>query len=297
MTILDLHLHSYFSNDADFSPKELVELCLDAGISHAALTDHNSVKGIDPALAAAVGKPIEIIPAIEMDCVYRGTILHLLGYGIDHTVPIFDAIEEDVHQQEQENSSLLIQKVRQLGVEFDDEVVAGLAFDGVITGEMIAEAALIYDHRGKNPLLDPYRGDGERSDNSYVNFYWDYCSQRKPAYTPMRFMSLSQAIEIIQANHGVTVLAHPGINVKESPAFLQKIIDEGIQGIEVYTSYHNRQQSAFYREAALSNRLLITCGSDFHGKTKKRIKIGGVDCQEGEKRLLDELISAIEGQR
>ena len=292
MTKLDLHLHSNYSNDGEFSPGELVNLCLEAGITHAALTDHNSVKGVDSALTAAAGNQLEMIPAIELDCVFEGIVLHLLGYGIDHTAPVFNAIEDDVHKQEQDNAELLMQKVRQLGIEFDDEMVAGLAFDGVITGEMIAEAALIYDHGGRNPLLDPYRGEGKRSDNPYVNFYWDFCSQGKPAYTPMAFINLSQAIAVIRENQGVPVLAHPGINVKEDPTFLQKIIGEGIEGIEVFSSYHNQHQEAFYRNAALSNRLLITCGSDFHGKTKKSIKIGAIECKDDEKRMLGELLSA-----
>ncbi len=293
MTKLDLHLHSNYSNDGEFSPRELVDLCLHAGITHAALTDHNSVKGVEPACAAAAGRQVEIIPAVELDCVFEGVVLHLVGYGIDHNAPVFYTIEDEVHKQEQDISTELIHKVRQLGIDFDDEMLAGLAFDGVVTGEMIAEAALFYDHEGKNPLLDPYRGSGKRSDNPYVNFYWDYCSQGKPAYAPMTFMHLSKAIEIVQENQGVPVLAHPGINVKEDSVFLQKVIEAGIQGVEVYTSYHNQQQEAFYREAVLSNRLLMTCGSDFHGKTKKSITIGGIACKDDEKRMLDDLLSAI----
>lgn len=286
MTTVDLHIHSHYSNDGDFSPAALVDLCLQAGLTHAAIADHNSAKGIGEAVAAAEKTQLTIIPAIELDCVFKGTILHLLGYGIDHTAPIFDEIEMDVHEQEQSNSGLLMRLVRQLGIDFDDDMIAALAYDGVVTGEMIAEAALIYDAEAKNPLLDPYRGDGDRADNPYVNFYWDYCSQGKPAFTPMHFMSLSQAIEIIHTQHGVPTLAHPGIQVKEDQIFLERIIAEGISGIEVYSSYHNQDQVNYYRDAALLNDLLMTCGSDFHGKTKKNIKIGGIDCEGTEERIV-----------
>ena len=292
MTKLDLHLHSCYSYDGDFSPAELVELCLQAGVTHAAITDHNAVRGVPEALAAASQSGVEMIPAIEIDTEFNGVILHLLGYGIDHTAPVFKTIEDDVHKQEQDSSGKLMQLVRQLGIDFEDDVVDSLAFDGVITGEMIAEAALVFDHENKNPLLDPYRGDGDRSDNAYVNFYWDYCSQGKPAYVPMSFISLSQAIAVIQQHHGVPILAHPGIQVKEDSAFLQKIIAEGIRGLEVYTSYHTQQQAAFYREAALSSGLIITCGSDFHGKTKKSIKLGGIDHHD-DAHILDGLLTAM----
>ena len=293
MATIDLHIHSHYSNDADFSPAKLVAFSLQAGLTHMAVADHNSVKGIEEALSAANSTPLTVIPAIEMDCVIDGIVLHLLGYGIDHRARIFDEIEVDLHQQEQENSAKLIQLVRQVGIDFDDELLESLTVDGVVTGEMIAEAALVYDSENENPLLDPYRGNGDRSDNPYVNFYWDFCSQGKPAYVPMDFISLSQAIEIIQSNQGVPVLAHPGINVKEDSVFLEKIIATGILGIEVYSSYHNDPQVDFYRQAALSKDLLMTCGSDFHGKTKKSIKIGGIDCDGQEEKIISALLESI----
>jgi predicted metal-dependent phosphoesterase TrpH len=293
MATIDLHIHSSFSNDADFSPTALVDLCLQAGLTHAAIADHNSVKAIDEALQAAKGTGLEIIPAIEMDCVFDGIVFHLLGYGIDYTNPDFEDIENNIHQQEQDNSARLMHLVRQLGIEFEDDLVERLAFDGVITGEMIAEAALIYDNRANNPLLDPYRNDGERSDNPYVNFYWDYCSQGKPAYVPMDFISLAQAIAMVQSNQGVPVLAHPGLQVKEDLSLLEAVLAEGVVGIEVYSSYHNPGQVRVYQAAARTKRLLITCGSDFHGKTKKNINIGGINCEGQEQRIIAELLEQI----
>lgn len=293
MTTVDLHIHSHYSNDGEFSPQALVALCIQAGLTHAAIADHNSIKAIGEAIAASERTQLKIIPAIELDCVLDGINLHLLGYGIDYTAPVFNAIERDIHQQEQNNAVTLMHLVRQLGIDFDDDVIAGLAYDGVVTGEMIAEAALLHDREAENPLLDPYRGDGERSDNPFVNFYWDYCSQGKPAHTPMNFMHLNQAIEIIHENHGVPILAHPGINLKEDVVLLEEILAKGILGIEVYSSYHNHHQVKLYREAALANHLLMTCGSDFHGKTKKSIKIGGINCEDDDQRMLAELLYAI----
>lgn len=294
MSTIDLHIHSYYSNDADFSPAKLVELCLEAGLTHAAIADHNSIKAIDEALSSAEDTSLKIIPAVEMDCVQDGVVLHILGYGIDHSDPVFTEIEEDLHHQEKENSTQLVKLVRQLGIEFDDDLVQSLSYKGVITGEMIAESALIYDSEQKNPLLDPYRGGGDRSDNPYVNFYWDYCSQGKPAHVPMHFISLDEAVAIIQSNHGVPILAHPGINVKEDIDFLERIIAKGVAGIEVFSSYHNEAQVRFYKEAALSSGLLMTCGSDFHGKNKKSIKIGGTDCENQEGSIISALINSIE---
>jgi hypothetical protein len=269
--------------------------CLQAGLTYAAIADHNTVGGIEDAQKAAQGTGLGIIPALELDCVFDGVNLHILGYGIDYSAAVFARIAHDLHQQERDNSARLMQGVRQLGIEFDDEMITKLAYDGVVTGEMIAEAALAYDAKAENPLLDPYRGEGARSDNPYVNFYWDYCSQGKPAYTPFDFMNLDQAIDVIVSHQGVPVLAHPGINIKEESELLEAILARGVLGIEVYTSYHHPEQVRFYRDAALSKDLLMTCGSDFHGKTKKSIQLGGVHCGGHETSIIEELTSQIKG--
>ena len=286
-------MHSNYSTDGEFSPQELVDLCLAAGLTHAAIADHNTVRGVEPAQKAASGSQLRIIPAIEMDCTFNGVDLHLLGYGIDHTAAVFFEIEQALHKQEQDNSELLMHLVRQVGIEFDDAIIAELVHDGVVTGEMIAEAALSFDTEAENPLLDPYRNDGHRSDNPYANFYWDYCAQGKPAHTPMNYVSLFRALEIIQSHGGVPVLAHPGLQIKENSSLLAKIIAEGVAGLEVYSTYHTQEQVRFYREAAQVNHLLVTCGSDFHGKAKQSIIIGDVDPDGQEEQIISALFRKI----
>lgn len=293
MATIDLHMHSNYSNDGEFSPAHLVEMCLAAGLTHAAIADHNSVRAIAEALKAAEGTRLNILSGIEVDCIYDGLVLHLLGYGIDYNAPVFYQIEQDIYTQEKETSAQLMDQVRQLGIDFDDNVIATLTYDGVVNGEMIAEAALMFDSKCENPLLDPYRGNGNRSDNAYVNFYWDYCAQGKPAFVPMDYVSLSQAVEIIRQNHGVPILAHPGLQVEENASLVSQIVAEGVAGLEVYSSYHTREQVGFYRAAAQEHGLLMTCGSDFHGKIKKSIHIGGTDCDGREAQIMDALLRAI----
>ncbi|OPJ61618.1 hypothetical protein [Clostridium chromiireducens] len=70
---------------------------------------------------------------------------------------------------------------------------------------------------------------------------------------------------------------------------LRDIISCGIKGIEVYSSYHSREQVDFYKEFALKNKLILTCGSDFHGKTKPSISIDGTDCENSEENIISRL--------
>ena len=133
---------------------------------------------------------------------------------------------------------------------------------------------------------------GKRSDNPYVNFYWDFCAQGKPAYVEINYISLKEAINIIVDSGGVPILAHPGNNIKEDKQLMESIIKQGIEGLEVYSSYHNKTQVDFYKEIALEKNLLSTCGSDFHGKTKPSIDIGSSDCQGNEDIIIEGLLSA-----
>ncbi|SEU25842.1 hypothetical protein SAMN05443270_4054 [Lacrimispora sphenoides] len=277
---LDLHMHSNISNDGEYSPSQLMQLCKQHGLKTVALADHNSVRGIEDAQKSANELGIEFIRAIELDCQFEGVNLHLLGYGIDPTVPEFEKNEMDILKKEQDASSKLIHLVQDLGIHLVIEAVLDLAIEGVVTGEMIAEVALEDKRNQNNPLLEPYRKNGKRSDNPYVNFYWDFCSQGKPAYVPIQFLGLNEAIQLIRKARGIAVLAHPGINIGQDQKILEGIVSCGIDGMEVYSSYHDESMVAFYSKQAEKFHLLKTMGSDFHGKTKPAIKLGYMSCHE-----------------
>ncbi len=286
MSYIDLHMHSYYSDDGEFEPKTLVSLCIDRKIKYFSIADHNCVKAIDEAKVYCKGKDIEIIPAIELDCTFDSVNLHVLGYGIDYHSPIFNEIQENIMLQEQTASKKRIELIRKIGIDFSNELIRSLSRNGIVTGEMIAEAAMELDKDRINPLLQPYYQNGSRSDNPYVNFYWDYCAQGKPAYAEVKFISLQEAIKVIEENGGIPVLAHPGNNLKENTSLLEAIIACGVRGIEVYSSYHSEKQVSFYKEFALKHKLLLTCGSDFHGKTKPSISIGCSNCENNEESII-----------
>ncbi len=280
MSFIDLHIHTVYSNDGEYEPVEIADLCLQKGIRYFSIADHNSIKAIDEAMSYCKDKDIKMLPAVELDCTFEGIDLHVLGYGIDYHSPVFDEIEEDILRQEQIASQKRIKLVREAGIDFSEEVIAALSRNGVVTGEMIAEAAMKFDEKHNNKLLKPYYEHGSRSDNPYVNFYWDFCAQGKPAYAEVKFISLQQAVGVIKGSGGIPVLAHPGNNIKDDLSKLEAIISCGVAGIEAYSSYHNEKQVALYKEYAKANKLLITCGSDFHGKTKPRVSLGCSECEE-----------------
>ena len=273
-------MHSNCSNDGEYSPEDLMNLCRQSGLETVALTDHNSVRGVAEACEAAKRSGIECISAIELDCHYGGTNLHVLGYGIDPRVAEFAGIEKDILKQEQDASPSIMKCIQDLGILFEEQKAWDLAVDGVVTAEMIAEVALEDARNSINILLAPYRKGGSRSDNPYVNFYWDFCSQGKPAAVQFTYMDLQHAIQLIKRSGGLTVLAHPGINIGHNQQMLSEIIRLGMDGIEVYSSYHDEASTAFFSRKADELHVLKTMGSDFHGKIKPAISLGMMDCRE-----------------
>ena len=92
----DLHIHSQYSSDGEFRPADIVGKCAAGGVDLFALTDHNTVRGLDEACDGALHAGLEFVPGIEINCSFEGTDLHLLGYGIDWKSPDFRALEETV---------------------------------------------------------------------------------------------------------------------------------------------------------------------------------------------------------
>ncbi len=275
----DLHIHSNISIDGEIQPEELVRRCAARGISTIALTDHNSIRGIASAKQAAMLYGVTVLSGIELDSIMDGTHLHILGYGIDETDPIFADIESGILQQERYAGGLRMELVRKCcRLQLDGAWLCKNVNHGVITGELIAEAALNNPENQHNALIQPYLPGGPRSDNPYLNFYWDYCAPGKPAYVPIRYMHTQQAIEQIHACGGVAVLAHPGAGAGIAQNTIARLVQYGLDGIEVYSSYHTAQQTEMYEAIAKQYGLLSTCGSDFHDRTKPSVALGETMC-------------------
>lgn len=92
---------------------------------------------------------------------------------------------------------------------------------------------------------------------------------------------MEQIIEVIHRNGGLAVLAHPGANLKNKEHLLPGIAALGIDGIEACSSYHTAKTSFFYYKEALRMKKFVSCGSDYHGKTKPAVQIGGIQYPEG----------------
>ena len=251
-----------------------MEMCKKAGMKIVSITDHNSVRGVGEALKEnTLWNGIYVIPGVELDCTYRNKNLHLLGYGIDHTRSEFPEIEQDIINQEKEIAEekiILFQKATGIPVDIHEIIASS---NGFITGEAVAEHVFKREDVLQYEILKPYFPGGEKSNMPNAWFYWDFFAPGKPANIPIKNISLSEARDLISKAKGIPVLAHPGQSLGDY-SLLENIISEGIKGIEVFSSYHTAEAASYFLEAAGKNDLLVTAGSDFHGKNKPQIRLG-----------------------
>lgn len=286
--MVDLHMHSYFSSDGEFSPEAIVQGCAEKNIKLMSLTDHNTVAGVERALAAAARAGICCLPALEIDCMHRGVSLHIIGCGIDHKNKAFEDIEKQLREQLSAVSRQRKQAFEELGFYLDEKELRALGDKSYWPEEWPPEffAKLLFEsgEYAHHPLLEPYRPGGARSVNPLACFYWDFCGQGSPCFVPILFPEAENIVKLIHNSGGVAVLAHPGVNLKDREELFPEIIALGIDGVEAYSSYHRLETSLYYARETGKHGAFVSCGSDYHGYVKPAISLGGIEFPDEEEK-------------
>jgi len=289
MRSIDLHIHSSVSSDGEFSPGEIVKTSKKMGLQVISITDHNSIRGVKPGLEAADSFGIRLIPGIEIDCLFRGLNLHVLGYNIDIENPAFTEIEKWAIEQEKLYFPRLVKRLEDLGFHIQGDDVIEYVAAPIPCEEDVGAFLLNSIENQDDQRLLPYRKGGTRSDNPLFNFYLDFCTKEKPAYIERQYPELGSVVQIITDSGGIPILAHPGESLPDPDKLLQPVIKEGILGIEAFSSYHTPEMARYFKNKADELDILFTCGSDFHGKNKPAIALGSVECSGMEAHILQGL--------
>ena len=240
---------------------------------------------------------IKVISGVEIDCVYKGINLHMIGYGIDHKRKEFLEIESEIFEKEMAIAKIKIEKLKEnTDLIVNEEKIFKIAAGNIVTGEIIGEVVLGEEKNRSNPLLKEYFNNGAKSDMPFVHFYWDFFSQGRIAYVPIEFRSMTEIVKLIKESGGLAVLAHPGNNFKNCLEIADDIIKEGIDGIEVFSTYHSPEQIDYFYNRAEKNNLLMTFGSDFHGKNKPHIRLKGYPVPEKYEGMKEKLVEDFMGK-
>src|SRR4051794_25479074 len=264
MPAFDLQAHSRHS-DGVLEAAEVVDRAHAAGVELFALTDHDTVDGVDEAARRARELGVRFSPAAELSAVHGGhEDLHVLGYELDVADPDLIATLEDFRGDRARRIEEMAGRLRELGFELDDApLVARRAAGKPIGRPHLADAVLAHPANtqrlrdegidGRSALFPPYLVPGAAA----------YVARSRP--------TVPQAIEVIHAAGGVAVWAHPFWDVDdetEALATLQAFVDAGLDGVEAFYASHTREQTEALCRAA--DGLLKTGSADFHGPEHER---------------------------
>lgn len=259
MSYIDLHVHSTAS-DGTYTPSQLVSYGLEKGLLAIALTDHDTVAGLDEAFAAAGDTSLEVIAGIEFSTEYHGKDVHIVGLDIDYRSESF--------QQELTR----FQNSRDLR---NEKMIALLRDQGfsITWGQMEAEygkGVWTRAHFGRFLLEHGYVSDISEAFRLYLG---DGC----PCFIPREKVTPGQAVRLIRQNHGIPILAHPLLyhfSEEELRGLIRELKEDGLLATEAMYSTFSAQEEAYVRNLAKAMGIAVSGGSDFHGANKPHIDLG-----------------------
>jgi predicted metal-dependent phosphoesterase TrpH len=261
---VDLHIHSSVS-DGRLSPEEVVREASRRGLTVIALTDHDNVGGIAPALAAARAFPsLRVIPGVELSTDLPQGEVHILGYFINYESDELAGRLGRMRNSRLERAQLMIGKLAALGMNVSWERVLELAGGGSVGRPHIAQAML---EKG-------YVGSVREAFNRYLG-------RGCPAYVERPKLTPVAAVELVRRVGGLPVLAHP-FTVNDPEALLPGLLTAGLAGIEAYYKDYGPEEVGRLLGLVRRHGLLATGGSDFHGlDAEGETAMGGVDVPDG----------------
>ncbi len=256
----DLQSHSQHSDGA-LTPAQVVASAAAAGVELLALTDHDSVEGVQEAARAARERELRLVPAVEITAIDEERDLHVLGYLVDTADPQLRERLASSRAQREHRATEIIETLERLGWKLDKSGLQERAAEGksigrphladaVVRHRANAERLAAEDLQGLSPFLEAYLIEG------------------RPAFVPRRGPSVAAAIQMIHEAGGVAIWAHPFWDISapdEVVAALDRFRAGGLDGVECFYPTHDRDQATLLADRCAALELLSTGSSDFHG--------------------------------
>jgi hypothetical protein len=242
----DLHLHTTAS-DGRLDPGQIVSLAISIGLDVIAITDHDTIDGVEAALeAAAASGSLKVIPGVEINTDVAKGEVHVLGYFIDYTDKNLAATLLKLRDSRLDRAQKMVAKLGALGMKIDWKRVSELAKGGTVGRPHISQALLEKGYvRSEREAFDKYIG------------------HNGPAYVERHKLLPDEAVKLILDAHGLPVLAHPA-DIADFNELLPKLKAAGLIGLEIY--YGNYDPETIDRLAKIARQydLIATGGTDYH---------------------------------
>lgn len=255
---IDLHTHSTAS-DGSLTPRELVRHAKNMGLSAIALTDHDTIDGIEEAFDEGKKVGLEVIAGLEISVEYNPE-MHMLGYFFNDTYKNITKVLDGLIKKRDERNPKIVKKLNELGFDITMEEVASEAGGKVVARPHIAR--VLHKKGYVKSIQDAF----ER-----------YLGADKPAFFPKSKFTPEEGIKEILGAGGIPVLAHPiylYLNQKRLDKLVKELVSYGLKGIEAHYVDNTNDDTGNLLRLAIKYDLLATGGSDYHGSLKPAIEIG-----------------------
>ncbi|AFM40729.1 putative metal-dependent phosphoesterase, PHP family [Desulfosporosinus acidiphilus SJ4] len=275
--MIDLHVHTNIS-DNSLSISEVIRQAKDKGISHLAITDHDTTKGLQDALHLGAKMGVTIVPGIEISAYdyRRNKRAHILGFYIKPGHPSLASLCNPLMESRKQASYDMFQKILAAGFDISWEDV--LKYEGG-TG--------VYKQHLMHALLD--KGYCKTIYGDLYKKLFHRGSDTHPrglAFIQLKYVDALDAIRAVREAGGIPVLAHPG-QLSNFDA-IDEWAEYGLGGIEVFHPSHNEENRLKSLQYAQKHHLAITGGSDYHGfYGEEPVELG---CSELGQECIDELL-------
>lgn len=257
--LIDLHVHTTAS-DGTMSPRDIVIYAKETGLRAIAITDHDTIEGVEEALEVGRETGLEVVPGIEISVDFHCE-MHILGYYIDIKDEGLIKALEVLGLHRQQRNPRIIKRLQQMGLDITFDEVAQEA-GGNIIGR--PHFAAVMQRKG---YVETFNQAFER-----------YLAIGKAAYVKKDKIKPKEGIEIITNAGGVAVLAHPKYLEMSHNNGFEKLLEElkgfGLSGMEVFYTSHTPEETGKFSGLAQRHGLLMTGGTDFHGKNRQEVMIG-----------------------
>ncbi len=243
---IDLHTHSTVS-DGLLSPDALVRAAARGGLTTLALTDHDTIDGVQEAIDTGQEVGVEIVPGVELGTSVERREHHILGYFVDIARTSFRADLDELASRRVRRATLMVERLADAGVPITLNDVLAVAGHGTVGRPHLARVLIA--HGFATDVSDAFE---------------KYLKAGRPAYVPRQPFPPEEAIDLILRAGGVPVLAHP-FSTGDPVAAVARLQPAGLLGLEVYYGEYDDDQRGFLRSLADRTGLIPTGGSDFHG--------------------------------
>jgi predicted metal-dependent phosphoesterase TrpH len=241
----DLHAHTHCS-DGTLAPGALVQQAAERGVAALAVTDHDTVAGLEAARAEAAGRALQLVTGVELSVAVEERGLHLLGYGFDPSHPALTQYLSAFTKRRRDRFDQMVAQLSEVGVTVPQDIVQRHVAPSAAPGRPHLARALVE------------AGHVDRFPEAFA----EYLGREQPGYVPAPTQPAADAIEALHAAGGVAVLAHPG---QWTPsAVLATLRQHGLDGIECVCPSHPDYLEDHYRRTCRAHDLLVTGGTDYH---------------------------------